>query len=179
MLTPGVQGVVEHQAIPKLLMVILEHVRKAQRNRQQAGALRREISPAGDSPPYDEGELIKCRIVQLVLFQERIAEAVVRYNQSQVRLLAALGLIGYSEAGLGPVAVGGRHAGNVGHVGGRGPYFWASTSAAMTRGFRVRALRMVRSIFALENPAARNSLRKGPPSFAPAIHLNQFVVQSR
>lgn len=52
-------------------------------------------------------------------------------------------------------------------------YRRAKTSAARTCGFLVLALRRVRIRLASLNPAARNSLRKAPPSFAPAIQANQ------
>ena len=52
-------------------------------------------------------------------------------------------------------------------------HFFATTSAANTAGFPVRAFRIVRRISTSENPTARNSFRKAPPSFAPATHANQ------
>lgn len=52
-------------------------------------------------------------------------------------------------------------------------------SAAITLGFFVRALRIVRRTLASANPAARNSSRKGTPSLAPATQANQFVALVR
>jgi len=54
-------------------------------------------------------------------------------------------------------------------------HFRARMSAARTSGFLVRALRLTLRIETSENPACLNSLRKVPPSFAPAIHANQSV----
>jgi hypothetical protein len=54
-------------------------------------------------------------------------------------------------------------------------YLRARTSAANTAGFLVRAFRVVRRMQASLKPAALNSLRKAPPSFAPAIQANQLL----
>lgn len=51
----------------------------------------------------------------------------------------------------------------------------AQISAATTWGLFVRALRRVRSSRTSPNPAAPNSLRKAPASFAPAIQANQLL----
>ena len=51
-------------------------------------------------------------------------------------------------------------------------YRVAHTSAAMTRGSLQRALRVARKMTTSWNPASRNSSRKAPPSFAPAIQAN-------
>src|SRR5271167_1692120 len=56
-----------------------------------------------------------------------------------------------------------------------GCYFSARTSAASTCGSLVRALRYCLRKTASLNPASLNSRRKATPSFAPAIHANQFV----
>ena len=58
-------------------------------------------------------------------------------------------------------------------------YFTARTSAASTCGSFVRALRLCLRMTASENPASLNSRRKATPSFAPAIHANQFVSLAR
>ncbi len=55
-------------------------------------------------------------------------------------------------------------------------YLRAYTSAASMLGLFVRAFRLVRRILASLKPAARNSFRKAPPSFAPAIQRNQFSM---
>jgi hypothetical protein len=56
-----------------------------------------------------------------------------------------------------------------------GYYFSARTSTASTCGSLVQAFRLCLRMTASENPASRNSRRKVTPSFAPAIHANQFV----
>ena len=58
-------------------------------------------------------------------------------------------------------------------------YFIARTSAASTCGCLVRALQHCLRMTASENPASVNSRRKATPSFAPAIHANQFDSLAR
>jgi hypothetical protein len=54
-------------------------------------------------------------------------------------------------------------------------YLRARISAANAAGLLVRAFRVVRRMQASLKPAALNSLRKAPPSFAPAIQANQLL----
>ena len=58
-------------------------------------------------------------------------------------------------------------------------YFRATMSAARTRALFVLAFLVVRTIVASRKPADRNSSRKAPPSFAPAIHANQLASSAR
>lgn len=60
-----------------------------------------------------------------------------------------------------------------------GYHLVALTSAVRTLGLELRALRKVRITVTFTKPARCSSSRKVTPSFAPAIHLNQFVRQAR
>ena len=54
---PGVQRVVDHEAVLQLAMVILDEMGEPERDREEAGALRRQVQPVGVCPSDDHREL--------------------------------------------------------------------------------------------------------------------------
>jgi hypothetical protein len=52
---PGVERVVHHQAVAQHLVVVGKDVRQAERDRIQAGRLRRQVQPRGVGAPHDGG----------------------------------------------------------------------------------------------------------------------------
>lgn len=72
---PGIQCVVNDKSMLQLLVIIGVKLRKAERNREQAGALRSEIRPGGISTSNYNSERIERRIVQRIALEECIKTA--------------------------------------------------------------------------------------------------------
>ena len=54
---PGIQRVVEHEAVTQLLVVIPEIVRQAEGDREEPGALRGEVGPCCVGAADDDSQL--------------------------------------------------------------------------------------------------------------------------
>jgi len=72
---PRVQRIVDDEAIPQLLVVVLEHPGQAQRYRQQSGALRLQIESFRIGASNNARELGQRGISQFVLGEECIETA--------------------------------------------------------------------------------------------------------
>src|SRR5687767_2829183 len=59
LLQPEVQRVVDDEAVPELLMVVLEQAREPQRDGQETGALRREVEAGGVCTAHDDREVLE------------------------------------------------------------------------------------------------------------------------
>src|SRR5215469_8023113 len=72
---PGIERVVHHHAVAQHLVVIGEDVREAERERIEAGRLRREVEPRGVGAANDNRKLLQRRVLQLVFREEGIEAA--------------------------------------------------------------------------------------------------------
>src|SRR5262245_14343435 len=74
--TPFVERVVENQSVPQHLVIVVPmEMRQAEREREKAGRLRREIESSCVGRPHDRGESIESRILQAVLGEKRVEAA--------------------------------------------------------------------------------------------------------
>src|SRR5215217_1747912 len=72
---PAVERVVEDEAVPQHLVVVVEARAQAERDGEQPRRLRCQVEPLGVRTPNDPGELVKRRIIQPVLGKEGIEAA--------------------------------------------------------------------------------------------------------
>src|SRR5215207_8623357 len=72
---PAVERVVEDEAVPQHLMVVLEARAQAERDGEQPRRLRRQVEPLGVRAADDAGELVERGIVQSVLGEEGVEAA--------------------------------------------------------------------------------------------------------
>ena len=72
---PGVERVVNHEAMPQLLVVILKKSRKPQGYRQQSGTLGLDVKSLRVGPANDAREPGKGRIIELILVDECVETA--------------------------------------------------------------------------------------------------------
>src|SRR5688500_18175628 len=72
---PAVQRAVAHEAVPQLLVVVLEARAQAERDGEEPRRLRRQVEPLGVRTPDDAGELVERGIVQPELGRERVEAA--------------------------------------------------------------------------------------------------------
>ena len=72
---PAVEGVVEQHACLELLEVVAEHARKAERGREEAGRLRREIEPRGVGGAHDRRQTVERRAGEAERLDHRVEGA--------------------------------------------------------------------------------------------------------
>jgi hypothetical protein len=75
LLAPGVERVVHHHALLQHLVVVLEIARQPERDRREAGGLRREIEPRRVGAAHDDREVRERRIAQAVVLEKGIEAA--------------------------------------------------------------------------------------------------------
>src|SRR5688500_10560068 len=103
---PGVKRVIDHAAVPELLLVVRKELGQTQRDGQQPRALRGEIRARGVGTAHDRRQLRQRGVVEPVLQEERVEGA----ERTVVRKLDALDVIRRRAALAGhPHHLGGRY----------------------------------------------------------------------
>ena len=74
-LAPRVERVVNDHAVPEHVVIVREQSRQPQRDRQQAGGLRRKIEASGVGAANDRCEFAQGRIGQGIPLHERVKTA--------------------------------------------------------------------------------------------------------
>ncbi len=74
---PSIERIVEKEAGVELLEIVAEHARQAERGREKARRLRRQIEAGGVGSPHDERQPLQCLGLEAELLDHRIEGAAV------------------------------------------------------------------------------------------------------